>query len=77
MPNMHFKSQNIQNLMFLTSQHFRLPNSQPAYRMPWFHTMARAPVFHTIKLIALDLRNFCSEESLSIVPWYFLLPFIS
>ena len=67
MPNMHFESQiyriliflNIQDFDFLTLQQF----CQPAYRKPGF-TMARAPVFHTIKVIATDLRNCCLEESL-------------
>ena len=36
-------------------------------------TMARAPVFHTITVIATDLRNQCSEERLSTAPWCFLL----
>ena len=65
----------IENLNFLTLQQFRLPNSLPAVRPS--STMAMAPIFHTIKVIALDLRNCCSEESLSTAPWCFLLSFIS
>ena len=31
-------------------------------------TMARAPVFHTIKVITWDLQNCCSKDSLSTMP---------
>ena len=78
MPNMHFKSQILQNLNFLTLQQIRLPNSLPAGQpydpVPLWLGLQ---FFHTITAIMLDLRNRCSEERLSTTPWYFLLSFIS
>ena len=70
---MHFKS-NIQNLNFLTLQQIHLPNGLPAVRPG--STMARAPVFYTIKLIVSDLRNRCSKEHLFNAPWCFLYPLL-
>ena len=50
----------------LTLQQFCMPNGLPAIR-PGF-TMAKAPVFHAIKVIVLDLQNCCSEDILYTVP---------
>ena len=36
----------------------------------------RAPKFHTIKVMAADLRKCCSEDDLPTAPWRFFLSFI-
>ena len=65
-----------------------LPSNQGdiRYATPWIPLILGAKVLHNNavtllnaakSLITLDLRNCCSKERLSTVPWCFLLSFIS
>ena len=69
-PHQNFAPYGIQNLHILTLQQFCLPNSLPPC-LPAIRpssTMARAKVFYTIKVFALDLQICCFEEILSTAP---------
>ena len=69
---MHFKYIEFQVFYFITVSSALWPASLPAVLL-WLGLQ----FFHTIKVIASDLRNCCSEEYLSTAPWCFILSFIT
>ena len=53
------------------------PASQPAYLPACRKTLGVGlQKFHTIKVMAADLRKCCSEDDLPTAPWRFLLSFL-